>query len=294
MYVVLGSTGNTGRVVVRELARAGAAVRAVARNAAADIEGAKEVFVADLLDERGLGDALEGAEGVYVMLPPRPHAQDMLEESRRMADAVAGALARAGTEHVVQLSSIGAHLAQDTGPILSNRHFERSLCSVAPSLTRIRAPYFMENWGESLAGLADGTLFTMLPPELSIPMVATEDIGVAAATALLEGPRGQRIIELYGPRAYSATDAAVAFSKLLGRSIRPAYVPPEAVVSTLVQFGIPEKTATLFRDMYRGVSDGHIVHEGGNATQVKGKVELQTVLRRLLAQADLDPVQKSA
>ena len=53
------------------------------------------------------------------------------------------------------------------------------------------------------AARKDGVLPSYLPAGQSIPMVATRDIGAVAAQALLDGPRGRRVVELSGPREYT-------------------------------------------------------------------------------------------
>jgi uncharacterized protein YbjT (DUF2867 family) len=286
MYAIFGATGNTGAVVARELLNAGLPTRAIVRNAqkAASLrERGAEVVVADLLQPQQVSTALRGVRSAYVMLPPHVDGDDMLGVGRRIMDTVSRALSEASVQHVVLLSSVGAQHDSGTGPILGNHYAERVLRKAVPALTALRPPYFMENWAESLGALQEGKLVTMLEPERSIPMIATEDIGRIAAARLQQGARAHEIVDLEGPRSYSPLDAARALSALTGRKVAPEFVPLEAIVPMLTSFGMGPATAELFRQMYEGIASGKVVHDGSGEPVARGTVPLEEVLRRLLA-----------
>ena len=75
MFVIAGVTGNTGAVVADTLLPAKAPVRVIVRDAAKgaawQAKGA-EVAIADLADVPALTAALRGAQGAYLLVPPRP------------------------------------------------------------------------------------------------------------------------------------------------------------------------------------------------------------------------------
>lgn len=286
MYAVIGPTGNTGSVVARELRQGGAQVRAIVRSdeRGKEIAGnGYELAVADLRNADALTAALRGVSGLYAMLPPAGEDDDLLATNRPMADALAQAIARANVPHVVLLSSVGAEQTSGTGPIASNHYLERVLSPAAKALTALRPPYFMDNWSEALGTLAEGKLYTLLPTELAIPMIATEDIGRIAATCLLEGPRGREVIALEGPASYSAADVARALSSITGQPIDPVYVPNEAVVPTLTAAGLGPRTAELYREMYQAIAQGRVVQEPSVSRTLRGVVTLVQAMRALLA-----------
>jgi uncharacterized protein YbjT (DUF2867 family) len=194
MFVVLGATGNTGKVVAETLIAQKKAVRVVLHNAAKGeawkARGA-EVAVADVEDGAALERAFKGAEGAYVLLPPSFSSSHVRVDNGRRAKTIATAVEAAGVSHVVALSSLGAQQPDGTGPVLSLHDAEATFSRTSPAVTFLRAAYFMENWGGSLHAVGQGALPTFLLADKALPMVATRDIGLAAARLLAEGGKRQ-------------------------------------------------------------------------------------------------------
>src|SRR5438876_8806251 len=104
MILVTGANGRTGSELVRLLAARGAPVRALVRDAAKGVPLGKlgaEVAVGDFGEPATLEQAVESVRKVYLCTPPD---QRKLELEENVVDAAA----RAGVEHVVKMSSIGA------------------------------------------------------------------------------------------------------------------------------------------------------------------------------------------
>ena len=285
MFVITGATGNTGSIAAQTLLKAGKQVRVVVRSAAkakALAEQGAEVVEADLNDEPALTRAFQGAEGVFVLSPPDMTLTDFLGERKKLTDRLARVTQAAGVQHVVFLSSVGAQHSAGTGMIRSTHAGEQALRGTGLPVTFVRAAYFMENWGAVLHPVqADGVLPTFIAAKKAIPMVATRDIGKCVAQALLDGPRGTRIIELRGPADVSPEGVAAAFAKILGRDVKVAEAPLEAVVPTFISFGISENVAGLFRELYEGVANGKVDYEGGQAERQHGSTTIEEALRTL-------------
>jgi len=188
MFVVIGATGNTGSAVVETLLSKGQPVRVVARSAEKGAgwkaRGA-EVVVASLDDVSSLTTALEGAKGVYLLVPPNYGTEAWLSDQRARMDRAATAVQMSGVPHVVFLSSVGGHMTGGTGPIRAASYGEHALGCTAKRLTLLRPSYFMENWAPVIgAAKADGILPTFLAPEVKIAMTSTKDIGRVGAEHL--------------------------------------------------------------------------------------------------------------
>ena len=286
MYVITGATGNTGSVAAHALLDAGKKVRVLVRNAvkakALAARGA-EIVVGDLWDTKALQQALVGAQGVYLVSPPDMTATNFVADRKAQLDTAIRTVAEAKVPHVVFLSSQGAQNTAGTGPILTVHNGEKALRAAGVPSTFVRAAYFAENWAAVMpVAKKDGVLPTFLAPDVAYPVVATQDIGAVVAQALIDGPRGVRIIELSGPREVSANDVGQAVSRALGREIKVVAAPLDAVVPTFTSFGISANVAGLFRDMYESMAKGHIGPEGKGAEQVRGKITIDQTVARLL------------
>lgn len=272
MYVIAGATGHTGRVVANTLLDQKLPVRVIVRDAARGAEWKQrgaEVAVATLDDAQALARAFSGADGAYLMIPPDYGAASMLAAQRRVVDTLAAA---PRPKHVVLLSSIGAQLPKGTGPIQTLHYAEEKLRPDA----MLRAAYFMENWASLLPVVREQSI---LPSSISrrISMVATEDIGRAAAQLLVEKQRG--VVELAGPEDYSPEEVTAALSRILGRDIKLVPVPEAGIVPALKSAGLSDDVAELFREMTVALNDGTIDWTGKPR---RGRVPLEAVLRQLL------------
>jgi uncharacterized protein YbjT (DUF2867 family) len=286
MFVIAGVTGNTGKVVAETLLAQKKPVRVIVRDAKKGepwkAKGA-EVAIAELDDQKALTEALRGAEGAYVLLPPNWTATDVLRDNKARAQTIANAVEAAGVKHVVLLSSIAAHLTSGTGPVLSAHDAEVALGKTKADTTFVRAGYFMENIGSSLYALGEGKYPTFIELDRKIPMIATHDIGTVAAKALVEGGKGKRVIELEGPQQYSQRDVATALSRLTKKTIEPQQGPESAMVGALTSAGVPAVWASLYQEMTHALNTGVFTFEGKDATHVKGTTPLESVLEKLLA-----------
>ena len=283
MFVIAGASGHTGSVVASTLLAAGKKVRVIVRDenkgAVWKAQGA-EVAVAELDDAAALGKALAGADGVYALVPPAYGADDLLAAQVPITGAWAQAVAAARPRHVVLLSSIGADLPSGNGPIASLYRAEAKLRATGVKLTKLRAAFFMENWGGMAApAKSDGVLPSMLTLGRSASMVATADIGRVAAEALLEGERAPDLIELAGPRDYTPEEVATAFGAVLGRPVKALAVPPPAMEPALQQAGFKPKMAALFAEMNVALNDGKLRWTG---TPRRGRVGVDEVVRAIV------------
>ena len=285
MFVVVGSTGNTGSAVVETLLSRKQPVRIVVRSAdkgaAWKAKGA-EIAVASLDDVPALTKAFRGAKGLYLLVPPNYGASAWLTEQRARMDRAAEAVKSSGIEHVVFLSSIGGHIAEGTGPIRAARYGEQALGAVAKNLTILRPCYFMDNWVPGI-GMAkeQGVLPTFIAPTAKVPMISTQDIGRVGAEQLMVGGKGRQVIELAGPEEYSPNDVAVALGQILGTSVSAQHAPLSAVVPTFKSFGFSDEAAKLFEEMYTSFSTGAIGYEQP-ASLVRGTVSIAAALRNMV------------
>ena len=284
MFAVTGITGNVGGEVAKSLLAAGRKVRAVVRDERKGEEWKQqgcESAVADIHDAESLKKAFAGAEGVFAMAPPVFDPKPGFPEARSMAAALRAALEAAKPGRVVYLSTIGAQATREN---LLTQHTitEKELIGAGVPITFLRPGWFMENFAWDVAPAREkGVIPSFLHPlDKVFPMVATEDIGRVAAELLEETWTGVRVVELEGPRRVSPNDVAATFSKLLGKTVRMEVVPREKWEGSFRAQGITNPLPRV--QMLDGFNEGWIDYESGAAGTRKGKVELETVLKKLI------------
>ena len=265
MHVVLGASGNTGHVVAKNLLARQQKVRVVGRNAAHlqphAAQGA-EIFIGDVTDAAALTKALQNADTAYVMIPPNLTSNDPLAYSERVSDAIAAALKNSGVKNVVALSSIGADKSKGTGPVVGIYKLEQKLSQIDNvNVLFLRAGYFMENTLPQ-AGAISKMGFAVGPvrPDLKLPMIATRDVGAAAADALLSlAFRGKQTQELLGQRDITYTEVAAVIGKAIGKpDLKYAQLPDEQIRPAMVQMGMSEQVAGLILEMAAALNSGYM------------------------------------
>jgi len=265
MYVVTGASGNSGHVVAERLLKAGTKVRAIGRSAARlqrlAAEGA-EPFICDLSDRAALARAFGGAEGVYAMVPPDETAQDYRANQDHITDALASALTEAKVKHVISLSSFGADKAAGTGPVVGVHDLEKKLNQIPDlNVLHLRAGYFMENTLAQIGIIkAMGVMAGPLRADLKLPMIATRDIGAAAADRLLRLDfTGQRTTELLGERDITMAEAAGIVGRALGTpALAYLQLPNDQVHKAMIQMGMSKSIADLIIEMAGAINSGHM------------------------------------
>jgi len=283
MYAITGITGQVGGALLEQLLAARLPVRAVVRDPAkGEALAARgcQVALADIGDAAALARAFEGAEAVFVLMPPSFDPAPGFPEAAAIIAALRAALLQARPARVVCLSTIGAQAPQ---PNLLNQlgMMERALGTLPMPVAFLRAAWFMENSLWDVASAREGRIASHLQPlDKPVPMVACADIGAAAAELLQSHWDGVRVVELEGPVRVSPNDIAASFGRLLGREVQVEAVPRVHWQAQFIGQGMryPEPRMR----MLDGFNAGWIEFEQGANGSRKGSTPLDTALRALL------------
>ncbi|WP_034300423.1 NmrA family NAD(P)-binding protein [Herbaspirillum sp. RV1423] len=284
MYAITGITGQVGGVVARQLLGQHKAVRAVVRDAAKGAQWVAQgcdLALADMNDADALERAFHGTQGVFILLPPTFDPGAGFPEARATIAAIRKALLAAQPRKVVCLSTVGAQASQSN---LLNQLglLEEALRDLPMPAAFLRAGWFMENALWDVAPARDGVMPSYLQPlDKPVPMVATADVGRVAAELLQEEWEGKRVVELEGPKRMTPNEVAACFGKLLGRDVAAQAVPRFTWADAFRAQGMRNPLPRM--QMLDGFNEGWIEFEGGRAGSRKGVVELETVLRELIA-----------
>jgi uncharacterized protein YbjT (DUF2867 family) len=282
MFAVMGVTGQVGRQVARHLLDARQGVRVLVRDvakAAAWRDEGCDVAAASVQDAASLTAAFAGVEGVFLMIPPDYDPAPGFPDIRTIIAAVSSAVKAARPGKLVFLSTVGAHVERFS--LLNNAGMvEAGLRQLDIPVGFLRPAWFMENAQWDLPAARSGVMPSFLQPlEHPIPMVATADIGRVAAQMLMESWHGARVVELEGPRRYSANDVADGYAAALGHPVRAEIVPRDTWESLFRAQGMQHPEPRMH--MLDGFNEGWIDFEHSPSQRLFGNVPLERVLQFL-------------
>ena len=265
MYAIIGASGNTGSVISRKLLAHGEKVRVIGRDPKhleSLVQGGAEAFVANVSDASALTQAFKGAKAVYLMIPPNPTIPNVREDQERVSDALVAAVQKAGVEYAVVLSSIGADKPDKTGPVVGLHNLEQKLNDVSGlQAVYLRAGYFMENLLPQVGVIQNfGIVGGPLRSDLKVPMIATQDIGAAAAETLLKLEfAGKQARELHGQRDLTYQEVASVIGQAIGKpGLAYVQLPSTQLKPALVQMGMSANLVDLILEMAEALNSGYM------------------------------------
>lgn len=267
MYIVTGSTSNTGSVVAHQLLDAGKKVRVIGRSLekmAPFLNRGAEAFVAGPTDAQALIQAFKGAKAAWIMLQPNYIADsaDFTGYQAQVTNAIAQAIAANPLEYAVTLSSWGADLESGSGPVLGLHRMEQVMNALPiQNLLHLRAGYFMENTLSYLPSiLKNGKVSGPFDQNILLPFIATKDVGHKAAEALINLTfKGKLVQELHGQRDLSIREATAMIGNAIGK---PGLVYQQNTIqefkSALIAAGFSANVVALMEEVVIGINSKHI------------------------------------
>ncbi len=261
----MGATGNIGSVVAQDLIQRGHEVRALGRNKrkleAMEAFGAKP-YPVDLDQPASLAKAFKGANAVFSLIPPFYEAEDFGAAQDRAGESIVKAISEAQNPYVLNLSSLGAHLSEGTGPIKGLYRHEQRLNQLKDvNIMHLRPIYFMENQLAAIPLIkAEGINGSPLKGDHPIPIVATHDIGLKAAEFLDRLDfQGINVFELIGPEAVSLEKVTSALGEAIGKpDLRYFQFPYDEAKKAMLESGLKPNVVDLLLEMDKSFNEGKI------------------------------------
>lgn len=215
MILVTGSTGTVGSEVVKQLVEKGVRPRALVRNEEksrlVSSMGA-DAAIGDLQDPGSLDKAMEGIDHLFLLSPSGP------EQPSKESNAV-DAAKRAGVEHIVKLSVIGASPTSDINLVRWHWQSEKYIEESGIGFTHIRPTLFMQNIIWMAQTIISENRIYVAAGDGKASFIDARDIAATAVAALTEAGHMNRVYEITGPEALSHYDVATKLSAALGRRI---------------------------------------------------------------------------
>jgi uncharacterized protein YbjT (DUF2867 family) len=258
--LVLGSTGQTGRLVVKELDRNADVVQIrLCSRRREEVEHlqsqGREVVFLDLDDPRTFGKALAGVDRLYLLTG---YTVAMLVQSKTLVDAAI----KAGVQHIVHQGIFGQWDCTDPH-FAWHQMIERYIEASDISWTHLHPNYFMENL-LSVTPLKASS-FSMYCGDKRVGWIALKDVAAVAATVLCSGPKK------YGGKDYwmstealNGPEVAAILSEVLDREIRCELKQPDDLGAMLTseEIKVEPNYAEGAVEFMRQVVDGRMGYIG--------------------------------
>jgi uncharacterized protein YbjT (DUF2867 family) len=243
-FLLIGSTGQVGSIVARNLRSGGHRVRALVRDrdaAAAKLGPGIEYVRGDLDDPVTLPGALKGVEAAYLATAP---AQEMVRREGDFIDAAAAA----GLPRIVELSVIGTDVSV---PMFKfHQDIEAKIASSGIPATVLRPSGFYSSLLFSAEAIRAGIL-PSAAGDGSHPWIDHADVADVATAVLLDAGYDGQVLKMTGPRALSFDDAAAALERALGKPVAHLRLDDEALGAQLTSSGLPAWMSDSFLGQHR-------------------------------------------
>lgn len=244
--LVIGSSGNVGRTLTRELAESGERVRAATRDPSRmkPREGVEPVEF-DYADAGTFAPALEGVDRVFALGPPAPAPHELMI---RFIEAAAR-----GRRKVVLMTAMGTEF-DDSGSL---RQVELAVERAGTPSVFLRPNWFMDNFHTSwLEPIRQAGVIPLPAVDARTSLIDARDIAASAAAALRTDRFDGRGFTLTGPEALTYAEAAATLSNAAGREIHYEAVDDATFVKSLVEAGAPADLAAYLATLFGFVRQG--------------------------------------
>jgi uncharacterized protein YbjT (DUF2867 family) len=265
---ITGALGNIGEPLAEILIKNGHEVTVISNDP--QKAGAIEAFggkaaIGSVSDVDFLTNAFKGADAIYTMVPPNwsvsNYRQYIAETGKKYLEVIKAS----GVRRVVNLSSIGAHLDDGTGPIAGLHDVEQILNTLdGVAIKHLRPGLFYVNFFFDIGTIRKmGAMGNNYGPHTKLVMAHPRDIAKVAAQELQTPFEGKSYRYIAGEEREIADVV-----KILGAAIGKPELPwvqfsdqetfagmiaagmSEAIASTYVEMGHAIGSGILFEDFH--------------------------------------------
>jgi uncharacterized protein YbjT (DUF2867 family) len=263
MIVITTPTGDIGHQVVENVLKSDEPVRVIVRDASRlspQVRERVEVVQGSHGDVEVVGKAFAGADAVFWLVPPDPHAASLdaayLDFSRPACDAFIGQ----GISRVVGVSALGrgTPVAGNAGLVTASLAMDDLIAGTGVNYRALTMPSFMDNLLNQVGAIkSQGMFFSPVSGDRKHPTCATGDIAAIAARLLLDDSwSGQGSVPVLGPEDLSNNDMARIMTEVLGMPVRFQQIPADAFRARLTGSGMSEAIAQGMADMMAAKDHG--------------------------------------
>jgi uncharacterized protein YbjT (DUF2867 family) len=266
-YVITGGAGHTSKPIALSLLQAGQQVTVIGRNAShleELVENGAKVAIGSVEDLDFLKKTFAGADAVYTLIPPNLGVPDWKESIHQIGKNYADAIRANKVKYVVNLSSIGGHMAEGAGQVSGLHRAEEELNELTDvNILHLRPGYFYENLYGNLGMIKNSNIIgSNYGPDLNMVLSAPLDIAaVAAEELLLLNFKGHTVRHIA-----SDERPAKEIAKILGHAIGKPDLPwveftDEQSTTGMIQAGFPQEIAKNYTEMGSALRSGKMSEE---------------------------------
>jgi NAD(P)H dehydrogenase (quinone) len=236
--LVIGATGQTGRLIVADLNRDPGNVRLrLAAHKPVDVErlttAGQEAVHLDLDDPQTFGLALAGVDRLYLLTG---YTVAMVHQSKTLVDAAK----KACVQHIVHQGIFGEWDCTDPH-FAWHQMIETYIKASGIAWTHLHPNFFMENL-LGLMSIKNGA-FAMYCGATPVGWVALKDLATVAAAVLREGPDRHGGQDYWlSPEVLSGPEAAAILTDVLGQEVRCDLKGPDDFGAFFMSSSIPVET----------------------------------------------------
>ncbi len=284
--IITGSLGNISRPLSITLAanRHNVTVISSDNKKAEQIKGIGATpAIGSVSDEAFLTATFTGADVVYLMIPTDFSAPDIKANIASVGEHYANAVKAAGVKKVVMLSSLGAHLAEGTGPIAGIHRVEETLKKVEGiDLLILRPSYFYNNFYADIAMIKNaGLIGSNIGADQELVIVDPEDIAAVAAENIEKGFTGTSVIYVASDKR-KLSEVASEIGKAIGKPELPwVKFTDEQAYDGMRGAGMPEDISRNYVEMGAAMRTGIMWGDyEANGSPIIGKTKLEDFAKK--------------
>ena len=256
MIVVTAPTGLIGHQVLENLLGSGEPVRVIVRDPSrlrAHARERVEIVQGSHSDADVVDQAFAGADAVFWLVPPDPHAGSVEAAYVDFTRPACDAFKRHEVRRVVGISALGrgTAVAGHAGLVTASLAMDDLIASSGVSYRALTMPSFMDNLLRQTEPIKNrGVFVTPISGDRKLPSCATRDIAVVAARLLLDNSwSGASHVAVLGPQDLSFNDMAQIMSEILGKPVRYQQISAQALKDRLTGAGMSDAMAQGTVDM---------------------------------------------
>lgn len=254
-YVITGSIGHISKPIVTGLVKAGKNVTVITSN----VDKVKEIgqlgakaLVGSVQDSAFVKKAFAGADVVYTMIPPIWQTTNWRASQNEVGSHYVEAIKSNNIRYVVNLSSLGAHLKEGTGPVKALHDFEQSLDAIdGLNVKHLRPSFFYYNLINQIGLIKHAGIMgaNYGGGDQKIALVHTRDIAAVALEELLRlNFTGNSVRHIVSDER-SGAEVATVLGRAIGKEIPWVLFSDEDQLKGLLDGGVPTSHAASYVEM---------------------------------------------